>query len=56
MIREAICELVQLEHWKPTFYNLRHWMWPNALLNALPSCFFREPIKLGWGSWDSYWP
>lgn len=36
-------ELLTAAHWKPTLYNLRHWMWPNAILNALPSDCFRAP-------------
>lgn len=49
-------ELFTLEHWKPTWSNLRSgaW-WPNAFLNALPSFVFKEPVKFGWGDWDSYW-
>lgn len=57
MIRKAIRQLLTREHWRSTLANIRQsqW-WPNAVLNALPSCVFQEPIKLGWGSWDSYWP
>lgn len=55
MILEAIRELMYPGHWKPTLYNIRHgnW-WPNAFLNALPSCCFNE-LKMFRGDWDSYW-